>query len=813
MLVVAMLGAAFTATADAKLSKAQKHAISKTLMRAVKKNPRVISKRWFLKKASLVSFSLPSTIRLDPFAGQNGERVTTGSDAYPRSRAILDLGPSLGVRTIPLSGSLHANINFNDAFDGGHLGDVRISLPPDPSATLSTTAVPLLTNTNVTNNTGNADAPNDEINGFAIAPNPNPPGPPGPGALIMLKVNGDPTPHSVAGGYDATFTTCANFSYSAFVANSNSLTPSVAAACGLEGKRIQAALAASPAIGSSAKNVYVASIPAAVAAKNNAATGALAVHTVFVGDYNETVVGGIFGLAAPTGGFAPVNPTGTMLIQYPYQTGTSTIQVDAHTATRDQQGMGGCGNWEGNGFMNSPPRAAQDVDDPANIVGTNVPGNDNSVGTGAVSPDPGALPGDVVLRTGALSLHIAAPTQADVPGDNEDNPGSTLAAPYTTGTVITVQSADAAAFSPGQTLSITDGFNSDTAKIDTAENAVGNTGIIQLSAVAGPDNTLISSTNDYATGSLVSVTGDAVVSKSIGSSGGRANLFGQPINGLAKGNSVDVTVNLATDIHSIAREVDSSPAPFGGPSVDSTVATAVSSGSLTLDVATGTGASFAAGEVIAIGGGTNPLTDSATIASIAGDTLTLQAPGLTDDHAVGDYVSYTPETQGNINTYSTCRQAWTGKVRNYLTGIKLVGSLRIAPALTADGKVRIAKVNLRTPAPVAESLAACLTPYQLFMEGVPGLALDPGSLVAPNLIGGAIFNPLVVLAGSSEGVSEKPDVDCNSQNGPLDRHPFNVEPNGTTDLKSMLENGAAVGVSGTIRTAIKAEVIIGSFDE
>ena len=64
-LIIALIGSAFVANADAKkLSKSQKAAISKKLMRAVKKNPRVISKRWFLKKASLVSFSLPSTIRL-----------------------------------------------------------------------------------------------------------------------------------------------------------------------------------------------------------------------------------------------------------------------------------------------------------------------------------------------------------------------------------------------------------------------------------------------------------------------------------------------------------------------------------------------------------------------------------------------------------------------------------------------------------------------------------------------------------------------------------------------------------------------------
>src|SRR4051795_12869653 len=110
LLVVALVGTAFAGTADAKLSKAQKHAISKKLLRAAKKNPRVISKRWFLKKASLVSFSLPSTIRLDAVNDQAGNHGA-------QNTATLDLGPSLGTRSINLGGSLHANINFNDAFD------------------------------------------------------------------------------------------------------------------------------------------------------------------------------------------------------------------------------------------------------------------------------------------------------------------------------------------------------------------------------------------------------------------------------------------------------------------------------------------------------------------------------------------------------------------------------------------------------------------------------------------------------------------------------------------------------------------------
>src|SRR5207237_438191 len=96
------------------------------------------------KKASLVSFSLPSTIRLSPAKDQAGNKISNDST---KNTAVLNLGPSLGSRTIGLTGALHANINFNDAFDGGSLGDVKISLPSDTSA-LTTTGVPLLSNSN-----------------------------------------------------------------------------------------------------------------------------------------------------------------------------------------------------------------------------------------------------------------------------------------------------------------------------------------------------------------------------------------------------------------------------------------------------------------------------------------------------------------------------------------------------------------------------------------------------------------------------------------------------------------------------------------
>ena len=42
-----------------------------------------------------------------------------------------------------------------------------------------------------------------------------------------------------------------------------------------------------------------------------------------------------------------------------------------------------------------------------------------------------------------------------------------------------------------------------------------------------------------------------------------------------------------------------------------------------------------------------------------------------------------------------CRQIWSGAVQNYIPGVRLTGNLRIAPAITKDGKLRIAKATVR----------------------------------------------------------------------------------------------------------------------
>jgi len=124
--------------ADAKVSASKKAQIKRQLKKAVKHNPKVVSKKWFLKKASLVNFKLPVTIRL-----------RSSDTAANPNNANIDLGASLGRREIDLGGSLAAEIVFHDSYDGGALGNVDVNILPSTTRNLTSTSVPLLWNNQV----------------------------------------------------------------------------------------------------------------------------------------------------------------------------------------------------------------------------------------------------------------------------------------------------------------------------------------------------------------------------------------------------------------------------------------------------------------------------------------------------------------------------------------------------------------------------------------------------------------------------------------------------------------------------------------
>jgi hypothetical protein len=142
-----------------KLSAKQRAAISKQLRKQVKKNPGIINRKSFIKRASLVNFVLPVTVALRS-GDKPGTPANEGATLNP-NEARLDLGASLGQRQVNLGGSLSAEIRFHDSYDGGALGNVDLEILRDPSGqhTLTSTSIPLLWNTQVTQPGSRYDAP------------------------------------------------------------------------------------------------------------------------------------------------------------------------------------------------------------------------------------------------------------------------------------------------------------------------------------------------------------------------------------------------------------------------------------------------------------------------------------------------------------------------------------------------------------------------------------------------------------------------------------------------------------------------------
>jgi hypothetical protein len=136
--VVFALSAVIVAPASAKLTKSQKAHMRHQLRKQIKKNPKLIRSKSFIKKASLVNFKLPVTIRL-----------RDSNSASNPNQASVDLGASLGQREVDLGGSLAAEIVFHDSYDGGALGNVDINILPSATKQLTSTSIPLLWNTDV----------------------------------------------------------------------------------------------------------------------------------------------------------------------------------------------------------------------------------------------------------------------------------------------------------------------------------------------------------------------------------------------------------------------------------------------------------------------------------------------------------------------------------------------------------------------------------------------------------------------------------------------------------------------------------------
>ena len=174
---VALVFGAFAGSAGAKkISKSQKAKIRAELRKSVKKNPGVVKRRAFLRKAALVNFKLPVTIRLRnacensqnpaPTVGGNPVGLALSTNCLQQGTALnqrtvpsanVNLGPSLGTRSVAIGGALAAVVEFSDTYDGGALGNVNLKILPG-NKTLTTSSVPLLWNQDITDPGTRADS-------------------------------------------------------------------------------------------------------------------------------------------------------------------------------------------------------------------------------------------------------------------------------------------------------------------------------------------------------------------------------------------------------------------------------------------------------------------------------------------------------------------------------------------------------------------------------------------------------------------------------------------------------------------------------
>ena len=166
--------------ASSKMSAKQKAAVRAKLRKQIKKNPKVIQRKSFVKKAALVNFKLPVTLRLrgantpgscNGFSTSTCNPTTgvTPGNSNP-NLANVDLGASLGTRTVALGGKLAAEIVFRDSFDGGALGNVDLVILPSSTKALTSTSIPLLWNDQITAPGTRYDAPDLYLDDTGLAP-------------------------------------------------------------------------------------------------------------------------------------------------------------------------------------------------------------------------------------------------------------------------------------------------------------------------------------------------------------------------------------------------------------------------------------------------------------------------------------------------------------------------------------------------------------------------------------------------------------------------------------------------------------------
>ena len=187
-----------------------------------------------------------------------------------------------------------------------------------------------------------------------------------------------------------------------------------------------------------------------------------------------------------------------------------------------------------------------------------------------------------------------------------------------------------------------------------------------------------------------------------------------------------------------------------------------------------------------------------------------------------------------------CRQIWSGAVQNYIPGVRLTGNLRISPAITKDGKLRIAKATVNTIAADHVALSACLMPYRSYGQdrprrcyptttGAGGPGTSPAIPTQAQAVGGT---PSLATTGAATACCRTTATSCRSRHVTRAATPDTVACNATptalvrdSSLYGSVEpmvaasasngytttaSGAQATVAGDITVnALKVDVLIG----
>jgi hypothetical protein len=145
-LLACAVAVTYTAPASA-MTKAQKRKAQKVLFKKLKKNPRLIKSKKFLRKAGHVDFSLPLTVRLNPVVDTSATPGVQEGEAKSNDTVELDLsstfGPNRSHVPVKISGTVNVSARFGNPAEGDTLGDLRLTAT---GADLRTSTIPVLDN-------------------------------------------------------------------------------------------------------------------------------------------------------------------------------------------------------------------------------------------------------------------------------------------------------------------------------------------------------------------------------------------------------------------------------------------------------------------------------------------------------------------------------------------------------------------------------------------------------------------------------------------------------------------------------------------